>query len=88
MLGRWSDYLGNYVEYYKKNKGDSETQCTYKLPYTEGELYKLEDGVHSHGSDESGWTKQWSYTVLTADTVNAYCFKDGRTYTLYRINEE
>lgn len=80
--------MGNYVEYYKKNPGDSETQCTYNLPYTEGELYKLEDGVHSHGSDESGWTKQWSYTVLTADTVNAYCFKDGRTYTLYRMNEE
>lgn len=82
MLGRWEDYEGNFVEYYKNNQGD--LQSNYNLPWTEGKYYELKEGVHFNGSDEVGWTKQWSYRIVTADKIEVYCYKDGKTYMLYR----
>lgn len=78
----WTNSSGYYIKF-KKNT-DSSYNCSWNLPWTEGKYYKLENGVHYHGSDESGWTKQWSYTIVGANVIKVYCYKDGRTYTLYR----
>ncbi len=83
LLDRWQDYSGNFIEYYKSNNEDV-TSAKWNLPWTGGKYYKLENGIHLHGDDENGWTKQWSCKIISGSSVNVYCYKDGRTYTLNR----
>lgn len=58
---------------------------SYNIPWYEGEHYKYEKGIHYVGSDTSGWKEQYKFLIKSANKINVYCFKNGRTYQLYRL---
>lgn len=82
MFGEWSDSLGNYVTY--TNKGNGNANASYNLGYSEGQFFKLTNGVHYHGDDYSGWKKQWIYQRVDNNSVQVYDFVDGEIYNLSR----
>lgn len=79
---RYSYYSSyRYVQYYDSASG---TSCSYNLPVTGGDYYKLSDGVHYTGSDSSGWHKEWKFEIINENKVRVYCYKDDSTYVLER----
>ena len=82
MVGEWSDSSGNYVAY--TSNGNGSLNASYNLGYTEGQLYKVLNGIHYHGDDYSGWKKQWIYQRVDNNTVQAYDYIDGQIYNLTR----
>ncbi len=81
MLGNWEDSSGNYVYFFREEKDSIVTRAN--LPGS-GKYYRVNDGIHYLGDDESGWKKQWSYTIITKNKIEVYCYNDGKTYILYR----
>lgn len=84
LMGKWSDSAGNYLEFYKENANDTTTWCSYSLPNTDGKYYKIENKTHYKGSDETGWKKQWTYQIISKNTISIYDYIDGKIYTLRR----
>jgi len=82
MFGEWSDSSGNYVTY--TNKGNGNVNASYNLGYSDGQFFKLTNGVHYHGDDNSGWKKQWIYQRVDNNSVQVYDFIDGEIYNLSR----
>ncbi len=80
FTGRYSNDDGFYVEYDVNDDGSTHTE--YNLPFEEGKYFKLEDGVHYHGSDSGGWEKQWIYEVVSSKKLAAYDYIDGEVYIL------
>lgn len=77
LRGHWTGSNGKYLTY--------DGRSSYNIPWSyDGEYYKLEDGAHYNGSDDTSWRKQWSFTIVDANTIEVYCTKDYSTYTLYR----
>ncbi len=82
LEGRWTNSSGKYLTYTKT--GENSSQTSYNIPWTEGTNYKIEDSIHYHGSNSSGWTKQWSIKIIDVNTIELYCYKDYQTYILSR----
>lgn len=80
FTGRYSNDDGFYVEYDVNDDGSTHTE--YNLPFEEGKYFKLEDGIHYHGSDVGGWEKQWIYEVISSKKLAAYDYIDGEVYIL------
>ncbi len=80
FAGRYSNEDGDYVEYTCDESGNIGTK--YNLPYEEGRYFKLENGVHYHGSDSTGWEKQWIFEVVNERELNVYNYIDGKLYIL------
>lgn len=80
MFGKWSDSLGNYVTY--TNTGNGNANTSYNLDYTEGQFFKLTNGVHYHGNDYSGWKKQWIFQYIDSNNVQVYDYINGQIYNL------
>ncbi len=81
LMGKWTDSTGKRIEFIKEGDG-VKLICT--LPFVRGERYRLSDGIQYHGSDEDGWEKGLRYEIVTENKIKVYCFKDGKTYTMYR----
>ena len=82
LMGNWGGSNGKYLRYRKTSAYN--TNCEYNIPWTEGKYFKLENGAHYNGSNDTSWKKQWSFTIVDANTIEVYCSKDYSTYTLYR----
>lgn len=80
MVGNWTDESGNYANYTRKS--DGSTHVNYNLGYTEGEFYKISNGVHYHGNDYSGWKKQWIFQRIDSNSAQVYDYIDGQIYNL------
>ena len=80
MVGNWSDESGNYANYTRKN--DGSTHVNYNLGFTEGEFYKISNGVHYHGNDYIGWKKQWIFQRIDGNNAQVYDYIDGQIYNL------
>jgi tetratricopeptide (TPR) repeat protein len=80
FAGRYSNEDGDYVEYTCDENGNIGTK--YNLPYEEGRYFKLKNGVHYHGSDSTGWEKQWIFEPVNENELNVYNYIDGKLYTL------
>lgn len=79
---RYSYYSSyRYIQYYDSGSG---TRCSYNLPVTGGDYYKLSDGIHYTGSDSSGWHKEWKFEIINENKVRVYCYKDDSSYILER----
>ena len=82
MLGIWSDNKGNYVTY--TNQGNGNFNPSYSLECSEGEFFKLSNGVHYHGNDYDGWKKQWIYQIIDNNKIQVYDYISGQIYNLSR----
>lgn len=79
---RYSYYSSyRYIQYYDSG---SSTRCSYNLPVTGGDYYKLSDGFHYTGSDSSGWHKEWKFEIINENKIRVYCYKDSSSYVLER----
>ncbi|MBQ7097919.1 MAG: hypothetical protein IJN96_07555 [Clostridia bacterium] len=81
LTGKWADSLGKRIEFIKEGDG-VKLICT--LPFENGGRYRLTDGTQYHGNDETGWEKSFSYEIVTENKIKVYCYKDGKTYIMYR----
>ncbi len=84
LLGEWRNYSGDYIEYYINENDGGDVWCRYNIPTTEGKYYRLDNGDHYKGDDDTGYKIQWTYTVIDGNTVKVYCYKNQKTYTLVR----
>ena len=82
MFGTWSDSNGNYVTY--TNQGNGSVNANYNIENTDGEFFKLSNGVHYHGNDYNGWKKQWIYQMIDNNKVQVYDYISGEIYNLSR----
>lgn len=83
LEGNWTNSSGKYLTY--ERTSETNTHCSYNIPWSyDGEYYKLEGGCHYNGSDSTSWKKQWSFTIVDANTIEVYCTKNSSTYTLHR----
>ena len=84
LLGTWWTSRGEY--YFKMeraNNGEYNFLNSYTLP-SFGGLFTIEDGVYSVSGDGYKNKPQYRFTLLTPDSMEVYCYKNGATYTLYR----
>lgn len=80
--GTWKTSDGYYYFAMKSNGHTS-----YNLPWFDyGDYYKIVDGTYYQWpiSDPTNRRALYSFTPITANCLDVYCHKNGRTYTLYR----
>ena len=80
LRGRWTGD-GYYLNINKDN------YLSYNLPwFNYGEYYKIEDGkVLFYYENRPNDTKAlFKITAITPDCIQVFCYKNSRTYTLYR----
>ena len=95
LSGTWRTSNGRY--YFTMDK--STHQTSYNLPglalanshyIVEDGIYFLERGnalLEKYGLESAmdyEKKKVFKFSILTAETISVYCYKDGSTYTLYR----
>ena len=84
LLGNWRTSNGSY--YFKMELSDDDEYSfwsSYNLPWYGGSFI-IEDGVYSVSNDSYEDKPQYRFTLLTPDSMEVYCYKNGTTYTLYR----
>ena len=84
LLGNWRTSNGSY--YFKmepSDEGEHSFWSSYNLPWYGGS-FTIEDGVYSVSNDSYEDKPQYRFTLLTPDSMEVYCYKNGTTYTLYR----
>jgi len=89
LKGTWKTSDGRYSFSMSKN-GDT----SYTLPYLEmsNSYYDIEDGIYYlYKKDvaimltgEYERKNVFRFTIIDANTINVYCYKDGSTHKLYR----
>jgi len=82
FAGTYSNKDGDFVKYICDEDDNISTE--YNLPYKKGKYFKLENGVHYHGSESTGWVKQWIFEPIENGKINLYNYIDGKIYTLMR----
>ena len=56
---------------------------SYNIPWYGGS-FTIEDGVYMVTQGNYEDKPQYKFTLLTPNSMDLYCYKDGKTYTLYR----
>ncbi len=84
LQGKWSTSGGSYYFELKEVTAKDHTyESSYNLPWYNSDYFSLEKGIYMiHGS--FGEKPQYRFTLLTPDSMQVYCYKNGSTYTLYR----
>ena len=80
LIGDRSDSDGNYVEY---TQSDYNMHAEWSMASTSGSYFKVEDGIHYHGSDYY-WTKQWIFEYISYNEAYVFNYIDGKVYTFSR----
>ena len=84
LLGTWWTSRGEYYfKMYKTENDEYDFRNSYTLP-SFGGLFTIEDGIYSVSGDGYKNKPQYRFTLLTPDSMEVYCYKNGATYTLYR----
>jgi hypothetical protein len=84
LLGNWKTSNGGY--YFKMELSDDDEYSfwsSYNLPWYGGS-FMIEDGIYSVSNDSYEDKPQYRFTLITPDSMEVYCYKNGTTYTLYR----
>jgi hypothetical protein len=86
--GYWETSDGKYyLSFYENDEGGTST--TYNLPWVEepsGTVYfNIENLIYIY-EDANGneLAKVYRFTITDFNTISVYCYKDSRTYKLYR----
>lgn len=82
LQGNW--HGGGYYFNLSFDKKKNSWNINYTLPWINGEYFRINDCTLMIGSDKKGWSKEFSFTFITENKMEVYCFKNGRTYTLTR----
>lgn len=84
LLGNWRTSNGSY--YFKMEFSDDDDYSfwsSYNLPWFGGS-FRIQDGIYSVTNDSYEDKPQYRFTLITPDSMEVYCYKNGTTYTLYR----
>ena len=95
LMGTWKNKDGKYYFSIEKND-DGSFHSHYNLPSVslEHSFYNIADGIYYLYDQDTSLTKLVSgdyerknlfrFTIIDADTINVYCYKDGSIYNLLR----
>ncbi len=83
LLGNWTTSNGSYYFKIEFTEDKSNFWNTYNLPWYGG-TFSIVDGIYSVSNDSYTDKPQFRITLLTPDSMEVYCYKNGSTYTLYR----
>ena len=83
LKGTWKTSSGKY--YFKLKKKNENLQASYSLPYKDlsNAYFSFDDGVYVL-SNKSKSKDVFKFTIIDKNTVKVYCYKNGKTYTMYR----
>ncbi len=88
LEGYWETYNGEYYISFYENE-DGGTSSRYNLPWVSEpsgtKYYYIEDRVYYYGNENNHrLAKVYRFEIVDFDTMRVYCFKNNRTYTVYR----
>lgn len=93
LIGKWYTDDGDgytYDEYYLEfyYNGDNVISARYNIPYVDSsdfQYYDIKDMKYIFTHDKDDETKDnYKLTMVSADCMKVYSYKDGKTYTVYR----
>ena len=84
----WTTYNGDYYLNFYEND-DGNTTCSFNLPWVAEpagtKYYDIEDLIlYWDGDNNNHLAKVYRFEIVDFDTIKVYCYKDNKTYTLYR----
>ena len=81
LEGTWHSEGGDY---YFTVAHEGNVSCN--LPeFGFGDYYRFNNGVYELYRESDGASQPlFEFTLLSPDSINVYCYQNGRTYTLYR----
>ena len=88
LEGYWTTYSGGfYLSFYENDNGS--TTCSFDLPWVAKpsgtKYYDIEDLIfYWDGGNDNHLAKVYRFEIVDYDTITAFCYKNNRTYTLYR----
>ena len=85
LMGRWKtgDAEALYFEMSEDETGNPH--CQYNLPRKDSSgYYYLRNGIFSVGETEESSVKYYKISALSQDSISVYCYKNGKTYKLFR----
>ena len=86
LEGYWTG-SGYYFSFYENTNGGMNT--SYNLPWVSEpsgtKYYDIEDGIYYYdNANGDHLTKVYQFEIVSYDVIKVYCYKNGRTYTMYR----
>ncbi len=87
LIGTWreSSREDAYLFEIYENEAGTGLSAWHNLPHTEsGSYFLIEDGVYYEGEAESEMVEILRFKIIDEDTVSVYCYKDNKSYKLYR----
>ena len=88
LLGEWNTSTSSYyIEFYKNTNGG--ISASYTLPWptqpSNVKYYEIDDMIFYWDDINSNHVmKVYRFEIVDYNTIRAYCYKNGQTYTLYR----
>ena len=94
LVGTWKTSDGR--NYFSISSDDDGNRSTYNLPRIDlaHSYYAIEDGIYFLYDQDISYLERFMgdyerknvfrFTIIDADTINVYCYKDGSTYKLFR----
>ena len=83
LKGKWKTSDGRYSFSINENG-----YSNYTLPYLDmsNSYYEIEDGIYCLYKKDDWTTRKnvFRFSIINADTITVYCYKDGSTHRLYR----
>lgn len=88
LEGYWTTYSSDYyLNFYESDSGG--TSSSFNLPWVAEpagtKYYDIEDMIYYWDDDDSNHlAKVYRFEFVDYDTIKVFCYKNNRTYTLYR----
>jgi hypothetical protein len=87
LEGYWTG-SGYYLNFYENKEGGG-THSEYDLPWISEpkgtKYYDIEDMIYYYeDANEKHLSKVYRFEIIDYDIIKVYCYKNNRTYTLYR----
>ena len=83
LLGNWRTSSGYYWNITTSSSDEYNYWCSYNLPWVSGNSFYIEDGIY-YVTTSGGDKPCWGMTLITPDSMEMYCYSNGKTYTLTR----
>ncbi|MBE6621725.1 MAG: hypothetical protein E7630_02095 [Ruminococcaceae bacterium] len=88
LEGYWSTYSGDYyINFYESDGGGTSSE--YNLPWVSEpygtKYYDIRSLIYIYTNEDSKeLAKVYRFEIVDYDTIKVFCYKNNRTYTLYR----
>ena len=90
LIGKWYTSLNSYyfdITYYFEM--DDKYSTSHSLPAVDKpdgtKYYGIEDLIYCwKDADSNVLAKVFQFTIVDYDTIEVYCYRNSKTYTLYR----